>query len=38
VAFWQEIYNEHGKLVEVHHKFPEDLGHTGSGPDQMEDQ
>lgn len=28
VAFWQEIYNEKGKLVEVHHKYPDDLGHT----------
>ena len=27
VRFWQEIYNEHGKLVEIHQKFPEDTGH-----------
>ena len=26
-AFFQEIYNETGVLVEVHHKFPEDTGH-----------
>jgi hypothetical protein len=25
--FWQEIYNEKGALVEVHEKFPHDLGH-----------
>ena len=27
VRFWQEIYDEHGKLVEIHQKFPEDTGH-----------
>lgn len=27
VRFWQEIYDEAGKLVEVHHKFPVDEGH-----------
>ena len=27
VRFWQEIYNGHGKLVEIHQKFPEDMGH-----------
>lgn len=26
-TFFQEIYNETGVLVEVHHKFPEDTGH-----------
>lgn len=27
VRFYQEIYNEDGKLVEIHHKFPVDKGH-----------
>ena len=27
VGFWQEIYDEFGTLVEIHHKYPEDLGH-----------
>jgi len=27
VRFYQEIYDDTGKLVEVHYKFPEDLGH-----------
>ncbi|HUA68449.1 MAG TPA: hypothetical protein VMA13_07870 [Candidatus Saccharimonadales bacterium] len=25
--FWQEIYDDAGKLVEVHEKFPVDKGH-----------
>lgn len=25
--FYQEVYNEIGELVEVHHKYPADLGH-----------
>ena len=25
--FWQEIFDERGVLVEVHHKYPKDLGH-----------
>ncbi len=25
--FYQEIYDQSGELVEVHEKFPEDLGH-----------
>ena len=25
--FWQEIYDDHGKLVEVHQKYPVDKGH-----------
>ncbi len=25
--FWQEIYDENGKLVETHEKFPVDKGH-----------
>jgi hypothetical protein len=24
---WQEVYDNDGKLVEVHHKFPADTGH-----------
>ena len=27
LRFWQEIYNEQGKLVEVHEKYPVDKGH-----------
>jgi hypothetical protein len=27
VKLWQEIYDEQGKLVEVHEKFPVDKGH-----------
>lgn len=27
VRFWREIYDDHGKLVEVHEKFPLDQGH-----------
>ncbi len=28
VRFCQEIYNDQGNLVEVHHKYPVDTGHT----------
>ena len=28
LRFWQEIYNEAGKLTELHEKFPEDKGHV----------
>jgi len=27
VRFWQEVYDDQGKLVEVHEKFPVDQGH-----------
>ena len=27
VRFWQEIYDDHGALVEVHEKYPVDQGH-----------
>jgi len=27
VRFWQEIYGEAGRLVEIHEKFPLDEGH-----------
>lgn len=27
VHFWQEIYDDTGKLVEIHEKFPVDKGH-----------
>lgn len=27
LKFWQEIYDEKGLLIEVHHKFPVDEGH-----------
>jgi hypothetical protein len=25
--FYQEVYNEIGEMIEVHHKYPVDLGH-----------
>ena len=27
LRFWQEIYDEQGKLVEIHEKYPVDRGH-----------
>ena len=27
LRFWQEIYDEHGKLAEIHEKYPVDKGH-----------
>jgi hypothetical protein len=27
IRFWQEIYDETGKLTETHEKFPVDKGH-----------
>ena len=27
LSFYQEIYDEQGKLVEIHHKYPIDKGH-----------
>ncbi|MCC5849940.1 MAG: hypothetical protein JJU29_17780 [Verrucomicrobia bacterium] len=27
LAFWQEIYDASGRLVEIHEKFPVDKGH-----------
>jgi hypothetical protein len=27
VRFWQEIYDDQGRLVEIHEKFPVDKGH-----------
>ena len=27
LRFWQEIYDEQGRLVEVHEKYPMDKGH-----------
>lgn len=27
IRFYQEVFNEIGELVEVHHKYPVDLGH-----------
>jgi hypothetical protein len=27
IRFWQEIYDDTGKLVEMHEKFPVDKGH-----------
>ena len=31
MRFYQEIYDGHGQLVEVHHKYPEDTGHQRVG-------
>jgi hypothetical protein len=25
--FWQEVFDETGRMVEIHEKFPVDLGH-----------
>jgi hypothetical protein len=27
LRFWQEVYDDQGKLVEIHEKFPMDKGH-----------
>ena len=27
IRFWQEIYDEQGRLVEIHEKYPVDRGH-----------
>jgi hypothetical protein len=27
VRFWQEIYDDTGRLIEIHEKFPVDKGH-----------
>jgi hypothetical protein len=27
LRFWQEIYDDQGKLIETHEKFPVDKGH-----------
>lgn len=27
VSFWQEIFDDAGRLVEIHRKYPDDLGH-----------
>jgi len=27
VRVWQEIYDDHGTLVEIHEKYPVDKGH-----------
>jgi hypothetical protein len=27
LRFWQEIYDEHGRLSEIHEKYPVDKGH-----------
>jgi hypothetical protein len=27
VKFWQEIYDDNGRLVEIHQKYPVDKGH-----------
>jgi hypothetical protein len=32
VRFYQEIYNEKGTLVEIHQKYPIDLGHQKVEP------
>ena len=35
VRFYQEVYDGNGRLREIHHKYPVDLGHrsvTGDEP------
>lgn len=32
VRFYQEIYDEKGTLIEIHHKYPIDLGHQKVEP------
>ncbi len=27
IRFWQEVYDDQGKLVEIHEKYPVDKGH-----------
>lgn len=27
IKFYQEVYNENGNLIELHNKFPVDMGH-----------
>jgi len=27
LRFWQEIYDEQGRLIEIHEKYPVDKGH-----------
>jgi len=27
IAFWQEIYDDKGRMTEIHHKYPTDTGH-----------
>jgi hypothetical protein len=27
LRFWQEIFDEHGRLAEIHEKYPVDKGH-----------
>ena len=27
LRMWQEIYDDDGRLIEVHHKYPDDTGH-----------
>ncbi len=34
VAFYQEIYDNEGVLIEIHHKYPIDRGHQRVGGDQ----
>ncbi len=37
VRFWQEIYDERGRLVEIHEKFPVDKGHQRFCPEGEQD-
>jgi len=29
LRYWQEIFDETGRLIEIHEKFPVDRGHQG---------
>ena len=31
IKFYQEIFNEHGELIELHEKYPVDTGHKRAG-------
>jgi len=37
VRFWQEIYDERGRLIEVHENFPVDKGHKRLLPEGERD-
>ena len=30
LSFWQEIYDDHGALIETHEKYPVDKGHQNA--------
>ena len=34
VTFYQEVFDEGGRLCEIHYKYPKDLGHQRVGGDE----